>query len=127
MPARESLQPIRCGVRTATESVKKPPGNDRMTPLRIIGRRGRFSSLAVSFATLISQGVASAYSIEDVTVLPSVTVTSDDQVSLEILIFTPTYPAFLTQATEAVVAANDIPVDIFVDSGPLRVIDYLID
>ncbi|MCH7872778.1 MAG: BPTI/Kunitz domain-containing protein [Planctomycetes bacterium] len=61
------------------------------------------------------------------TVLPDGTITPNDPVSLEILITTRGAPAHLTQATEVVVAANDISVDIFVNSGPATVLDSLLE
>ena len=66
-----------------------------------------------------------AYSIEQVTVLPAGTITSNDPVTLEVLIVTPQSPPHLYQPTEVVVTGTDIRVDIFPDSEPFDQIDYL--
>lgn len=98
-----------------------------MTSPAKASQRDRLGGLVVFFAALILSSSASGFSIDSVTVLPDGTITPNDQVSLGILITTPTTPAFLTQATEVVVAANDISVDIFADSGPLQALDSLLE
>lgn len=90
-------------------------------------QRDRLGGLVVSFATLILSSSASGFSIDGVIVRPDGTITPNDPVSLEILITTPSSPAFLTQATEVVVTANDISVDIFADSGELQALDSLLE
>ncbi len=98
-----------------------------MTRAPKASQRDRLGGLVVFFAALILSSSASGFAIDSVTVLPDGTITPNDPVSLGILITTVKTPAFLTQATEVVVAANDISVDIFAETGPAQALDSLLE
>lgn len=66
-----------------------------------------------------------AFSIDDVTVLPTGTITPSDPVSIEFSISTPSEPPSLYQPTEVHIAGHNISVDLFVDSGSFQMIGTL--
>lgn len=78
-------------------------------------------------AVLLCTGTVLAFSIDDVIVLPSGTITPDDPVTLEVHITTPSSSAFLYRPTEIVVVGGEISIEIFPDSGALGALDYIVE
>lgn len=70
---------------------------------------------------------AFASEIVEVAVQPSGIITSEDSVSFEVLIATPSSAAFLFDPTELVVTGTEIAIDLFADSGDLDSPDMLLE
>jgi hypothetical protein len=80
---------------------------------------GLFSLVAV----LLLPHTADAFLIESVTVDPMAPILPSDPVSLDVRITTPSSPPMLTQPTELSIVGNSVEATIYVDSGPLTVLD----
>lgn len=88
-------------------------------------RSARLVTTLASLVILSLTNTAAGYRIESVTVLPANTITSEDSVSLEVVIMTPTIGNWLDQPTRITASSSEIIVDIYPDSAQLHSIGYL--
>ena len=90
--------------------------------------RTRSARLVATLATVVILSLTNTvagFSIESATVLPTGTISSEDSVSLDVLIMTPTVSTWLYQPTQVTASSSEIIVDIYPDSGQLQTIGYL--
>ena len=91
----------------------------------------RFQSLAISLfcsvifcvATIHAQVDTRPVTLDSVTVLPMGTISSLDNIQLDVLLVSDTSEIFLTQPTTTQLVGNDFSIDIFAQSGLLETPD----
>jgi hypothetical protein len=74
---------------------------------------------------ILAEPAAARISIDSVTVLPTVPITLQDPVMIEVVVYSTTVPVFPFQPTEVYEAENEIAVDIFLDAGDGDAITYV--
>lgn len=92
-----------------------------------VARISHVERLLAALVVLTLSTPAAAFSIEGVTVFPPGTITPQDQVSLEIVIITPSMPASLFLPTQVEISSNEISIDVFADAGLWTALDYLVE